>query len=85
VFQPFSAGPRNCLGRRYGNRRLLIAPSLLTKCLPSMAYAEMRLILAYLIFNFDFELVDKSQMWDEQEAYVLYQKPPLMIHVKSRQ
>jgi hypothetical protein len=44
----------------------------------------MRLILAHLIFNFDFRLVDEDARWDEQQAFVLYQKRPLMVHVESR-
>jgi hypothetical protein len=57
----------------------------LTKFFYSFAYAEMRLILARLLFSFDFELVDKENRWDEQSAFILYQKPPLMLHVKPRQ
>ncbi|KFX86931.1 hypothetical protein O988_09454, partial [Pseudogymnoascus sp. VKM F-3808] len=44
VLQPFSIGPRNCIGK-------------------SLAYAEMRLILARLLWNFDLKLVDDSKDW----------------------
>jgi cytochrome P450 len=50
----------------------------------SLADAEMRLVLAHLLFNFNFQLVDKDSKWEDQEAYVLYMKKPLMVHVKSR-
>jgi cytochrome P450 len=83
VFQPFSAGPRNCLGKGY-EIHVCFLPPCLTNYLPSLADAEMRLILAHLLFSFDFKLVDKESRWDEQQAYLLYQKPPLMLHVESR-
>jgi hypothetical protein len=50
----------------------------------SLADAEMRLVLAHLFFNFDFKLADKESRWDEQYAFVLYQKPSLMLHVEVR-
>ncbi|KAF2101263.1 cytochrome P450 monooxygenase [Rhizodiscina lignyota] len=66
VLQPFSAGPRNCLGR-------------------NLAYAEMKLILARIIFNFDLQLVDKELKWmEQQKVYVLWQKPELMVKVNER-
>jgi cytochrome P450 len=39
VFQPFSIGPRNCIGR-------------------NLAYAEMRMILARVLWTFDLELCE---------------------------
>ncbi|KAB2571421.1 Cytochrome P450 monooxygenase rdc4 [Lasiodiplodia theobromae] len=62
VFQPFSVGPRNCLGM-------------------NLAYHEIRLMLSYLIWHFDFELCKESERWIEQKAYTLWAKPPLMIKV----
>lgn len=59
--QPFSFGPRNCLGK-------------------NLAYAEMRLILAKVLFNFDLELEDKSKNWMEnQKVFTLWEKPSLMV------
>ncbi|KAF1848218.1 cytochrome P450 monooxygenase-like protein [Cucurbitaria berberidis CBS 394.84] len=64
---PFSFGPRNCLGK-------------------SLAYAEMRLILAKVLFNFDLEIVNDSQDWmKEQKTYALWEKPSLMVKLKSVQ
>jgi cytochrome P450 len=58
---PFSFGPRNCLGK-------------------NLAYAEMRLILAKVLFNFDLELVDKDGDWMEgQKVFTLWEKPSLMV------
>ena len=66
AFQPFSVGPRNCLGR-------------------NLAYAEMKLILARCIFNFDFTLADGNGDWvKRQNTYMLWEKPPLSLKVKER-
>lgn len=52
---------------------------LLTWC-NSLAYAEMRLIVAKLLFNFDLELVDKETDWLEgQKVFTLWEKPALMV------
>ncbi|KAL1848517.1 hypothetical protein Daus18300_013570 [Diaporthe australafricana] len=51
VFQPFSFGPRNCIGM-------------------NLAFVELRLILARVIFNFDMELAPESRGWaDDQELF----------------
>ncbi|KAI2643132.1 putative cytochrome P450 monooxygenase [Xylaria nigripes] len=64
AMQPFSVGPRNCIGR-------------------SLAYAEMRLILAKVIYNFDISIDDSSRYWlRDQKVFELWDKPPLNIHLK---
>lgn len=66
VFQPFSVGPRNCIGK-------------------NLAYAEMRLILARLLFDFDLELDERSRNWTEgMKAFVLWEKPALWIRLTAR-
>jgi hypothetical protein len=35
---------------------------------PSLAYAEMRLILARMLWNFDFELLPESRTWSSQKV-----------------
>lgn len=46
----------------------------------SLAYAEMRLILARVIYNFDMEIADDSKGWMErQKIYLLWQKGPLNV------
>lgn len=67
--QPFSVGPRNCIGRQ-------------------LAYAEIRLILAKLLWNFDLEL-DGSRMqgrdWiGEQGVWILWVKGPLWVYPRLR-
>lgn len=63
VVQPFSTGPRNCIGK-------------------NLARAEMRLILAKMVWHFDMELVDKRSDWTKQSIYGLWDKNPLMIKLK---
>ncbi|XXH04551.1 hypothetical protein Hte_010968 [Hypoxylon texense] len=63
AMQPFSYGPRNCLGK-------------------NLAYAEMRLILAKIIFNFDMTLSSECENWlRDQKAYVVWDKPPLNVYM----
>ncbi|KAI1460531.1 cytochrome P450 [Annulohypoxylon moriforme] len=63
AMQPFSFGPRNCIGR-------------------NLAYAEMRLILAKIIYNFDMTISNDSLRWlDDQKSYVLWEKPSLNIYM----
>ncbi|OCL03416.1 cytochrome P450 monooxygenase-like protein [Glonium stellatum] len=65
-FQPFSFGPRNCLGK-------------------NLAYAEMRVIMAKVIWNFDIELVDTTADWFDQKVFALWEKAPLMVRLKPVQ
>lgn len=62
--QPFSVGPRNCIGK-------------------ILAYAEIKLIIARLIWEFDVELGDGMKAWvNEQKIYVVYKKPELFIKLR---
>ena len=48
----------------------------------NLAYAEMRLILARIIYNFDMELVHPEKNWlKNQKAHLLWTKPPLPIYL----
>ncbi|KAF2168707.1 hypothetical protein M409DRAFT_20724 [Zasmidium cellare ATCC 36951] len=64
IFQPFSAGPRNCIGK-------------------NLAYAEMRLILAKFLYNFEIELDASSYDWISQKEFTLWEKPSLWMRVKA--
>lgn len=67
VIQPFSVGPRNCIGQ-------------------SLAWAEMRTILARLFWNFEFEMLDTSRDWEKQQrVFVLWSKPSLMVRLRVRE
>lgn len=76
--QPFSFGPRNCLGK-------------------NLARAEMRLIMAKLLWRFDLELVQggggsgkgmgmgmgNGKSWrDGQKVWGFWVKPPLMCWLR---
>jgi cytochrome P450 len=51
-----------------------------------MAYAEMRLILARILWKFDLELLDKSHDWyTRQKTYLAWEKPPLMVNIRERE
>lgn len=57
--QPFSAGPRNCLGK-------------------NIAKAEVRLLLAKLLFRFDWRLQPGQEQWLQQKVQGFWQKKPLL-------
>ncbi|KAI1364145.1 cytochrome P450 [Xylaria arbuscula] len=48
----------------------------------NLAYAEMRLVLAKLVYNFDMRLADEARGWlDGQKAYTSWVKRPLPIYM----
>lgn len=50
----------------------------------SLAWAELRLIIAAVFFAFDLELANKQQDWiAEQELYTLWKKPSLIVKLKA--
>ncbi|KAF3763603.1 cytochrome P450 [Cryphonectria parasitica EP155] len=66
AMQPFSYGPRNCIGR-------------------NLAYAEMRTIIARLVFAFDLKLAPEGENWLRgQKVFNLWRKPPLWVHLVPR-
>ncbi|GFF24703.1 benzoate 4-monooxygenase cytochrome P450 [Aspergillus udagawae] len=65
VVQPFSVGPRDCIGR-------------------NLAYAEMRMVLARVVWNFDLELCEESRDWKNQKIFSFWEKHPLMCKLALR-
>lgn len=54
--------------------------NILIKSNNSLAYAEMRLILARFLWNFNLELADDSTQWVENmKMFNLWEKPPLFV------
>ena len=49
----------------------------------SLAWNEMRLLLARLIMSFDIELTPAASGWIDQKIYVLWEKKPLMCALKE--
>ena len=48
----------------------------------SLAYVEMRIVLARLIYNFDLRLAEDSQRWIErQRSYALWARIPLNCYL----
>ncbi|MCJ1354164.1 MAG: hypothetical protein MMC33_004151 [Icmadophila ericetorum] len=65
VLQPFSFGPRNCIGK-------------------NLAYAEMRCVLARMVWNFDMQLCEESREWSQQRVFTLWEKRDLWVVLKER-
>jgi hypothetical protein len=54
---------------------------LLTNTL-SLAYVEMRLILARMLWNFDLEMMPESEQWNEQKIFSFWDKGPLDVKLR---
>ncbi|KAI4196898.1 MAG: hypothetical protein LQ348_002221 [Seirophora lacunosa] len=65
ALQPFSVGPRGCIGK-------------------SLAYFEMRSILARMLWHFEIQLEEESRDWADHNEYVLWDKPPLWVRLQHR-
>lgn len=50
----------------------------------SLAYHEMRIILANVLWRFDFELCPESEGWTDQKVWIVWEKPALMVKLKPR-
>lgn len=52
----------------------------------NLAHAEMRLTLAKMVLNFDFELDRKSERWDQDmNVFTLWEKRELWVRLKTVQ
>ena len=52
----------------------------------NLAYAEMRVILAKLVWAFEWEIEESSRGWVErQEVYFLWDKPALRVRLGLRE
>lgn len=50
----------------------------------NLAYAEMRLIVAKVLWNFDMKLANAGDKWADQNVYGLWDKKPLMVELTVR-
>ncbi|KAL5363325.1 cytochrome P450 [Aspergillus floccosus] len=50
----------------------------------NLAYMEMRLLVALVLFRFDMELCPVSEDWDKQKSFLLWAKPKLMVRLSPR-
>ncbi|PQE17491.1 Isotrichodermin C-15 hydroxylase protein [Rutstroemia sp. NJR-2017a WRK4] len=69
VLQPFSLGPRNCIGQASNTH---------------LAMAEMRAILARVLWHFDISLCAESQHWGQHKVFILWDKPDLFVKLEAR-
>ncbi|TLD04263.1 uncharacterized protein PgNI_12058 [Pyricularia grisea] len=51
----------------------------------NLAYTEMRIILARMLWNFDIQLDNRSENWaDNMQVFGLWDKPPQYVYLKPR-
>jgi cytochrome P450 len=63
AFQPFSLGPRSCMGQ-------------------NLAWAELRLVLAKLLWKFDVQAVQGKELeWEQLRTFLLVEKKPIVVRM----
>ena len=45
---------------------------------------QLKLVMAKIIWEFDMELCDGQEEWDNQPVWLVYEKAPLMVRLRSR-
>ncbi|KAF2122225.1 cytochrome P450 [Lophiotrema nucula] len=70
AMQPFSLGPRNCIGK-------------------NLAYMEMRIVIARLLWNFDIISTDGAPLWNPEgemkykQAFMVWEKSVVMVKIRG--
>lgn len=85
--QPFSIGSRGCVGRRYVWRFIYISPESMANGvleINSLALMELRVILAKMLWTYDMHAVNPEFNWLDQKAFVLWEKPELVLRYTRR-
>lgn len=49
----------------------------------NLAYAESRLLLSKVLYNFDLELAPGQDNWMKQKVYLVWQKGPLYVRLSK--
>jgi hypothetical protein len=60
-------------------KRVCVVSSRETDESDSLAYAEMRVIITRLIWNFDLALDERSRNWLDQKMFTMWEKPDLLV------
>lgn len=85
--RPFSFGPRACLGR--GSVMPHVPPTqanLLMRDVCRLAWLELHVTVAKMLYTYDVELVDASLDWNQEARMsLLWKKPKLLVRLKKRQ
>ncbi|PMD39569.1 cytochrome P450 [Hyaloscypha variabilis F] len=50
----------------------------------NMAWMELRILIAKMVFWFDFELAGDNSGWEHLQNYILWKKPALWVNVRTR-
>jgi len=67
IVQPFSVGPRNCIGQ-------------------NLAWAELRLVLAKLVWHLDIEKGQGAGLkWEDLRTFLLWEIKPLSVKLRVRE
>ncbi|KAK0628019.1 Isotrichodermin C-15 hydroxylase [Lasiodiplodia hormozganensis] len=48
----------------------------------NLAYIEMRIVIAQVLYHFDLELMPESKNWLDQKVYLVWEKNPLFVRLK---
>ena len=83
--QPFSLGPRGCLGRKYVYLHTLfeVHSTDWSPIKSSFAQIEISLILAKIFHKYSLELVDDGLDWEQRShLYVMWWKPELRVRIR---
>lgn len=80
--QPFSLGPRGCLGRRFA---LISCFSCTMLSTGSLGWLELRVTLAKMHYTYDLKLLNDTLDWHrDSRMHTLWKRPKLEVQVKSR-
>ena len=77
-------GPRGCLGKGWAYQRLRPIIDNNTDESISLANAETRLLLAKMLWHFDFELADPEDDWlASLKAFMVWERTALRIRLQA--
>ena len=83
AFAPFMVGSRNCIGKTLV--ALYVPNKTDANIRLSLAWAEMKTIIAKVILNFDLELSNKNiEAWDDTRVWLLHEKKPFYVKIYAR-